>query len=216
MNKETKLCKNIAEIEKFYQEWIHKKDSQDYGIDGVVIKINDINLQKAFGYTGKSPRWGVAYKFPAEKVTTVVEDIKVQVGRTGALTPLAHLRPVRVAGSTVSRATLHNEDEIKRLDIKIGDTVVIRKAGDVIPEIVEVIKGLRTGKEKKFQMPKKCPICGSPVKREVIQSSAFPLWRINRRNSSKPSFFRTPQSQAFLSHKGKVRRRIARIQSVSR
>jgi DNA ligase (NAD+) len=175
VNKETKLCKNIEEIEKFYQEWIHKKDSQNYGIDGVVIKINSRNLQEALGYTGKSPRWGVAYKFPAEKVTTVVEDIKVQVGRTGALTPLAHLRPVRVAGSTVSRATLHNEDEIKRLDIKIGDTVVIRKAGDVIPEIVEVIKGLRTGKEKIFHMPKKCPICGGAVSRKEGEAATYCL-----------------------------------------
>ncbi|PJA86974.1 MAG: NAD-dependent DNA ligase LigA [Candidatus Moranbacteria bacterium CG_4_9_14_3_um_filter_42_9] len=173
VNKETNLCKRIEEIEKFYQEWIHKKDTQDYGIDGVVIKINSRAIQEALGYTGKSPRWGVAYKFPAEKVTTVVEDIKVQVGRTGALTPLAHLRPVKVAGSTVSRATLHNEDEIKRLGIMIGDTVIIRKAGDVIPEIVEVITNLRTGREKKFHMPKKCPICGGAVKREVIQSSAF-------------------------------------------
>ena len=110
----------------------------------------------------------MAYKFPAERVTTVIEDIKVQVGRTGALTPVAHLRPVKVAGSTVSRATLHNEDEIKRLDIKIGDTVVIHKAGDVIPEVVEVLKNLRTGKEKKFAMPNKCPICGSLVKREEV------------------------------------------------
>jgi len=173
VNRETKLCKNIEEIEKFYQEWIHKKDREDYGIDGVVIKINSRAAQFALGYTGKSPRWGVAYKFPAEKVTTVVEDIKVQVGRTGALTPLAHLKPVRVAGSTVSRATLHNEDEIKRLDIRIGDTVVVRKAGDVIPEIVEVIKNLRTGREKIFHMPKHCPICGSQVKREIIKSSDF-------------------------------------------
>jgi DNA ligase (NAD+) len=175
VNKETKLCQSIEEIEKFYQEWIHKKDSQDYGIDGVVIKINSRALQESLGYTGKSPRWGVAYKFPAEKVTTVVEDIKVQVGRTGALTPLAHLWPVRVAGSTVSRATLHNEDEIKRLDIKIGDTVVIRKAGDVIPEIVEVIKGLRTGQEKFFHMPKKCPICGGAVARKVGEAATYCL-----------------------------------------
>jgi DNA ligase (NAD+) len=126
-------------------------------------------LQKALGYTGKSPRWGIAYKFPAEKVTTIVEDIQVQVGRTGALTPVAHLRPVKVAGSTVSRATLHNEDEINRLDLRIGDTVVIQKAGDVIPEVVEVIKNLRTGKEKKFQMPNVCPICGGAVRREQLK-----------------------------------------------
>lgn len=167
VNLQHKLCRNIEDIQSFYEEWAKKKDKENYGIDGVVIKINSRAIQEALGYTGKSPRWGVAYKFPAEKVTTVVEDIKVQVGRTGALTPLAHLRPVRVAGSTVSRATLHNEDEIKRLDIRIGDTVVVRKAGDVIPEVVEVIKGVRTGKEKIFRMPSKCPICGGKVARTL-------------------------------------------------
>ena len=175
VNEEYKLCKNISEIQKFYDEWKDKKDRQDYGIDGVVIKINSRKIQEALGYTGKAPRWGVAYKFPAERVTTVVEDIKVQVGRTGALTPVAHLRPVLVAGSTVSRATLHNEDEIKRLGIKIGDTVVIQKAGDVIPEVVEVIKNLRTGAEKEFHMPKTCPICGGPVDRKVGEAATYCL-----------------------------------------
>jgi DNA ligase (NAD+) len=168
VNAEHKLCKNIEEIQKFYESWINRKDKQDYEIDGIVIKIDSCALQEALGYTGKAPRWGIAYKFPAQQVTTVVEDIKVQVGRTGALTPVAHLRPVLVAGSTVSRATLHNEDEIKRLDVRIGDTVVIRKAGDVIPEVVETIKNLRTGKEKIFHMPKNCPICASAVRREEI------------------------------------------------
>jgi DNA ligase (NAD+) len=181
VNQESKLCKNINEVEKFYQSWISRKDKEDYGIDGIVIKINSVELQKNLGYTGKSPRWGVAYKFPAEKVTTVVEDIKVQVGRTGALTPVAHLRPVLVAGSTVSRATLHNEDEIKRLDLKIGDTVVLHKAGDVIPEVVEVLKNLRTGKEKKFHMPKVCPMCGGPVGKIPITKSQTP----NKSQSSK-------------------------------
>ncbi len=170
VNKEYKLCRSVEEIQEFYQSWAKKKNRQNYGIDGIVIKINSRAIQEALGYTGKSPRWGVAYKFPAERVTTVVEDIKTQVGRTGALTPVAHLRPVKVAGSTVSRATLHNEDEIKRLDIKIGDTAVIRKAGDVIPEVVEVIKNLRTGKEKEFHMPKVCPICGSGVGRQEVRS----------------------------------------------
>lgn len=168
VNPETKLCKNVAEIEEFYQKWVHKKNNQNYGIDGVVIKINSRALQEDLGYTGKSPRWGVAYKFPAEKVTTIIEDIKVQVGRTGALTPVAHLRPALVAGSTVSRATLHNADEIERLDIRLGDTVVIQKAGDVIPEVVEVLTSLRTGKEKKFKMPEFCPICGGEVVREAL------------------------------------------------
>ncbi|MEK7493938.1 MAG: NAD-dependent DNA ligase LigA, partial [Patescibacteria group bacterium] len=123
---------------------------------------------EALGYTAKAPRFGIAYQFPAQQTTTKVEDIVVQVGRTGALTPVAHLSPVRVAGSTVSRATLHNEDEIKRLDIRIGDTVVIQKAGDVIPDVVKVLKDLRTGKERKFHMPTRCPICGSFVAKGTI------------------------------------------------
>jgi DNA ligase (NAD+) len=187
VNQESKLCKNIEEVEKFYQSWISRKDKEDYGIDGVVIKINSVELQKALGYTGKSPRWGVAYKFPAEKVTTIVEDIKVQVGRTGALTPVAHLKPVLVAGSTVSRATLHNEDEIKRLDLKIGDTVVLHKAGDVIPEVVEVLKNLRTGKEKKFHMPKTCPMCGGAVAKEIISKSEIRNPKQIRSTKSKKS-----------------------------
>lgn len=168
VNPHYRLCKSIQQVQEFYESWIDKKDKQDYEIDGIVIKLNSRALQEALGYTGKSPRWGIAYKFPAQKVTTVVEDIVVQVGRTGALTPVAHLRPVLVAGSTVSRATLHNEDEIRRMDVRIGDTVIIHKAGDVIPEVVEVLKGLRTGKEKKFHMPTTCPICGGEVKKESI------------------------------------------------
>ncbi len=168
VNQNFKLCKSIEEVQNFYESWTVKKNQQDYEIDGIVIKINSQALQEALGYTGKAPRWGIAYKFPAQQVTTVVEDIKVQVGRTGALTPVAHLRPVRVAGSVVSRATLHNEDEINRLDVRLGDTVIIRKAGDVIPEVVEVIKSLRTGKERKFRMPTHCPICGGKVQREEI------------------------------------------------
>jgi len=171
VNEHHKLYKNIEDIEKFFKSWRKKRSRQEYGIDGLVVKVNQKKLQDALGYTGKSPRWAVAYKFIPEKVTTVVENIKVQVGRTGALTPVAHLRPVQVAGSIVSRATLHNEDEIKRLDIRIGDTVVIHKAGDVIPEVVEVLKNLRTGKERKFHMPTRCPICGGLVKKEIIKSA---------------------------------------------
>jgi DNA ligase (NAD+) len=170
VNENYRLCESIDEVENYYQEWTRKKDKEDYGIDGVVVKINSRFLQEKLGYTGKSPRWGIAYKFPAEKVTTVVEDILVQVGRTGALTPVAHLRPVLVAGSMVSRATLHNEDEIRRLDVRIGDTVVVQKAGDVIPEITETLVGLRVGKERIFSMPKTCPICGGPVKKQEVGS----------------------------------------------
>lgn len=195
INKEHKLCENIEDVENYYQGWIGKRGRQEYGIDGVVIKINSRKIQEALGYTGKSPRWATAYKFPAEKTTTVVEDIKVQVGRTGALTPVAHLRPVKVAGSVISRATLHNEDEIKRLDVRVGDTVVIRKAGDVIPEVVEVLKNLRAGKEKTFHMPKKCPICGGGVKREIIQGPAFPP-RTKVRDSSKTGFSKQPKESA--------------------
>lgn len=152
VNEQWKLCKSVGDIEKFYQHWVDKRDKEEYGIDGAVIKINSKRICETLGYTAKSPRFGVAYKFPAEEVTTVVEDIAIQIGRTGALTPVAHLRPVLVAGSTVSRATLHNQDEIDRLDVRIGDTVIIQKAGDIIPEVLSVLKDLRTGKEKKFSI----------------------------------------------------------------
>lgn len=165
VNSEFRICKNLDEVESYYEEWGKKRAHLDYEIDGVVVKIESLALQERLGATGKAPRWGIAYKFPAEEVSTVVEKIIVQVGRTGALTPVAHLRPVRVSGSTVSRATLHNEDEIRRLDIRTGDTVILRKAGDVIPEIVRVLVNFRTGKEKIFHMPKKCPACGSLVSR---------------------------------------------------
>ncbi|OGI17750.1 MAG: hypothetical protein A3J63_02335 [Candidatus Moranbacteria bacterium RIFCSPHIGHO2_02_FULL_40_12b] len=180
VNKNYRHCENLKEADDYFKSWEHKRNAQQYGIDGIVIKINSKKIQDALGYTGKSPRWAIAYKFIPEKVTTVIEDIKVQVGRTGALTPVAHLRPVQVAGSVVSRATLHNEDEIKRLDARIGDTVVIHKAGDVIPEVVEVVKNLRSGKEKKFHMPKKCPICGGKVRREVVKPLTRPAPREER------------------------------------
>ncbi|MCK4592370.1 NAD-dependent DNA ligase LigA [Candidatus Parcubacteria bacterium] len=166
VNRFWKYCQNVNEILEFYNYWKKHKDKENYWIDGIVVKLNNINWQEKVGHTGKAPRWAIAYKFPAEQTTTIIEDIKVQIGRTGALTPVAHLKPVNIAGSTVSRATLHNEDEIKRLDVKIGDTVVIQKAGDIIPEIVSVVKGLRTSKEKKFIMPKRCPNC----KTEVVKS----------------------------------------------
>ncbi len=152
-----------------YKSWVDKRNKQEYAIDGIVIKINDINIQNALGYTGKSPRFAIAYKFPAEKTTTVVEDIRVQVGRTGVLTPVAHLRPVSVAGTTVSRATLHNADEIARLGVKIGDTVVVQKAGDIIPEIIEVLINMRTGDEREFDMVSACrEVCGGPIIKDII------------------------------------------------
>ncbi len=154
VNPHFKLCKNIDEVVAFWNAWKKKAPKEDYWVDGVVVKVNEKKYQDAIGYTGKAPRFGVAFKFPAEQVTTVLLDIVLQVGRTGVVTPVAHLRPVSVAGSVVSRATLHNEDEINRLDVRIGDTVILQKAGDVIPDIVAVVKEMRTGKEKKFVFPK--------------------------------------------------------------
>lgn len=168
VNKEYRLCKTLDEVQKYYEEWIEKRHELPYALDGIVIKVNGRTEQEALGYTGKSPRFGIAYKFPAEEATTVVSDITVQVGRTGVLTPVAHLRPVRIAGSLVSRATLHNQDEIVRLGLRIGDTAVIRKAGDVIPEVVSVVANLRTGNEREFRMPERCPACGGPVRRLAI------------------------------------------------
>jgi DNA ligase (NAD+) len=149
------------EVVKFCLEWQEKRHSLPFEVDGVVVKINSLELQERLGATSKSPRWAVAFKFPPEQRTTQVLDIEVSVGRTGALTPVAILKPVQVAGSTISRATLHNEDEVKRKDVRIGDWVVVQKAGDVIPEVVSVVLSKRTGQEALFKMPKRCPICGS-------------------------------------------------------
>jgi DNA ligase (NAD+) len=181
VNTNFKLCQNIAEVINFWQSWQKKKDKQNYLIDGVVVKVNDTKYQNAIGFTGKAPRFAIAFKFPAQQVTTVVEDIVLQVGRTGVLTPVAHLRPVLVAGSTVSRATLHNEDEIKRLGVRIGDTVILQKAGDVIPDIVSVMTELRTGKEKEFVWPKTVPDCGGDGSIERIAGQA--AWKCKNKNS---------------------------------
>ncbi|MFH0854469.1 MAG: NAD-dependent DNA ligase LigA [bacterium] len=167
------VVKNINEAEEYFNKIQSQRDSFDYEIDGVVIKVNLIELQKKLGRTAKCARWAAAYKFQAEQATTVVENIDVQIGRTGALTPVAHLRPVFVAGSTVQRATLHNQDEIDRLDVRIGDTVVIQKAGDVIPDIVQTLVKIRTGKEKKYHIPSKCPVCGSDVIRKEGESAYY-------------------------------------------
>lgn len=159
-------CKNIDEainaIEKIGQD----REKISYGIDGAVVKVNDLELREKIGTTYKTPKWAVAYKYPPEQKETKLKDIVCQVGRTGAITPMAILEPVVVAGSKISKTTLHNEDFIKQKDIRIGDTVVIQKAGDVIPEVVEVKKNKRTGKEKKFKMPTTCPVCGAQVIRE--------------------------------------------------
>ncbi|MFH1192380.1 MAG: NAD-dependent DNA ligase LigA [bacterium] len=168
-----KKLSNIDEVLKYFNDIQKKREKLLYEIDGIAIKVNSMDLQKRLGRTAKTVRWATAYKFPAEFETTIVENIEVQVGRTGALTPVAHLRPVRVAGSVVQRATLHNQDEIERLDVRIGDTVIIQKAGDVIPDIVEVLPKLRTGKEKKYRIPDKCPICGSEVIRREGEAAHY-------------------------------------------
>ncbi|MCC7004477.1 NAD-dependent DNA ligase LigA [Candidatus Nomurabacteria bacterium] len=172
VNKNFKLCKNISDVISFWKSWQSKSKSEDYWIDGIVVKVNDKKCQDILGFTGKAPRFAVAFKFPAEQVTTVLEDISLQLGRTGVITPVAHLRPVSVAGSVVSRATLHNEDEIKRLGVKIGDTVILEKAGDVIPKIISVLKDLRTGKERDFKFPNRISECGGDGKIERIPGQA--------------------------------------------
>jgi DNA ligase (NAD+) len=163
-----KYCKNLEEVIKFHSHWAEKRDGLPYECDGVVVTVNNLSLHKKLGVVGKGPRYMMAYKFAGEEATTVIEDIVIQVGRTGALTPVAHLKPVSVGGVTISRATLHNEAEIERLGLKIGDTIIVKRAGDVIPDIVKVLPKLRTGKEKVFHMPKKCPICESDVERKEI------------------------------------------------
>ncbi len=168
VNSENEVCKNISQTIEYWKKWKIKKDKQDYFFDGVVLKVNSKKIQDTLGYTGKAPRFAIAFKFPAEQVTTVVENIAVQIGRTGAITPVAHLRPVLVYGSTVSRATLHNIDEIRRLDVRVGDTVILQKAGDVIPDIVKVLTEMRTGKEKVFHMPKTCPECDTHLSKKDI------------------------------------------------
>lgn len=174
-NKNYKVVDSVEEIQKYYEHWNKNKKSLQYQLDGIVIKINQKKYQDILGYTAKSPRFGVAYKFPAEQVTTVVEDIVLQIGRTGVLTPVAHLKPVLVAGSTVSRATLHNEDEIKRLDVRIGDTVILQKAGDVIPDIVSVVQELRPKNTKPYVFPQKVQGCGGDGSIERIPGQA--AWR---------------------------------------
>ncbi len=172
VNKYHKVANNIDEVVEYWKLWSKKKDKEDYLIDGVVVKLNDRRAQEILGYTGKAPRWGIALKFEAEQVTTLVEDITLQIGRTGVLTPVANLRPVRVAGSTVSRATLHNEDEIQRLDVRVGDTVIIQKAGDVIPDVVSVVVDLRPKNSKPFKFPTHFPLCGGDGRIERIPGQA--------------------------------------------
>ena len=164
-NPHNKFCGNLKEVQAFRDYWEKQREKLDYEIDGIVVIVNDNRMFKKLGVVGKAPRAAIAYKFSPKESVTKVKDIIISVGRTGALTPIAVLEPVEIGGTMVSRATLHNEDEIRRLDVKIGDTVVVGRAGDVIPDIFRVLKELRTGNEKIFNFPSKCPVCGGPVKR---------------------------------------------------
>ncbi|MBI2062174.1 MAG: NAD-dependent DNA ligase LigA [Candidatus Yanofskybacteria bacterium] len=164
-NPHNKFAKDLTEVQEFRDHWEKHREKLNYEIDGVVVILNDEKSLQKVGVVGKAPRGAIAYKFSPKESETVVEDIIVQVGRTGVLTPVAVLRPVQIGGTTVSRATLHNLDEIKRLGVKIGDTAIVGRAGDVIPDVKKVIKELRTGKEKDFHMPKKCPVCGEPIEK---------------------------------------------------
>ena len=158
-NTRSQHCRNIAKVITIYKKWQKQRDSLDYDVDGIVVKVNSTGLQKKLGQTSKFPRWAISLKFPARQATTRINDIHIQVGRTGALTPVANLEPVKLSGITISRSTLHNEDEIYRKDIRIGDTVLIERSGDVIPKVVAVMKEKRDGHEKKFLFPEECPIC---------------------------------------------------------
>ena len=171
VNGNNKLCNDMNEVIEHIHYWREHRDSLPYEIDGMVIKVNDLEQRESLGNTSKSPRWAIAYKFPAEQKKTRLNSITVQVGRTGTITPTAELEPVRVAGSTVSRATLHNEDYIREKDIRIGDMVIIQKAGDVIPEVVRVVKEERSGEEVEFKMPDRCPACGYETMRVEGESA---------------------------------------------
>lgn len=181
VNPNHELAKDIEETIKFWEKWKAKGRKQGYWVDGIVLKVNEKKYEEALGYTGKAPRFSIAFKFPAEQVTTILEDIVMQVGRTGVITPVAHLKPVAVAGTVVSRATLHNEDEIQRLDVRIGDTVILQKAGDVIPDIVSVVKELRSKNSKPYKWPTRVPECGGDGAIERVPGQA--AWRCINKDS---------------------------------
>lgn len=172
VNSDYVVAETIDAVVTFYETWKARRHDLPYGVDGIVVKVNEVVHQKALGYTAKAPRFGIAFKFPAEQATTVVEDIQLQIGRTGVVTPVAHLRPVLIDGSTVSRATLHNEDQIARLDVRIGDTIILQKAGDVIPEIVSVITKLRPKAAKPYRFPTHVEGCGGDGQIERVPGEA--------------------------------------------
>jgi len=171
VNPHYKLCQGIEEVIAYCQEWENKREKLDYDVDGMVIKVNSLEEQKKLGFTARSPRWAIAYKFTAKQATTLLKEIIVQVGRTGALTPVAILEPVELVGAKISRATLHNEDEIRRKDIRVGDKVIIERSGDVIPKVVGVVAGKERGKI--FEFPKNCPVCGAEVYRPEGEAKSF-------------------------------------------
>ncbi|HNR24786.1 MAG TPA: NAD-dependent DNA ligase LigA [Candidatus Bipolaricaulis anaerobius] len=171
VNPRWKLSRDLPEVRAYYRELLAERDEVPYATDGMVVKVNDFSQRERLGEIARAPRWAIAYKFPAEEALTRVREIVVQVGRTGALTPVAHLDPVEVSGVTVSRATLHNEDEVRRKDVRVGDWVIVRRAGEVIPEIVRALPERRTGEEREFQMPKLCPACGGPVVRPAGEAT---------------------------------------------
>ncbi len=173
VNPHNKLCKDIDQAIAECKNWQGKREGLPYDVDGVVIKVNRLEQQRKLGHTLKSPRWAIAYKFPAQQATTILKNIRVQVGRTGVLTPVAILKPVECNGVTISRATLHNFDEIKRLDVRIGDRVIIERAGEVIPKIVKAVKGVRRGREKPFRVPLNCPVCKAKVVKEKEEEVAY-------------------------------------------
>ena len=184
------VCKNSDEVKEFIQNFEKIRPDFPFGTDGIVVCVDDLSLQETLGVIGKAPRYALAYKYPAERTTTIVKNIVVNVGRTGVLTPLAIFEPTLVAGSTVSKATLHNIEQIERLGLRIGDTVVIQKAGDVIPEVVEVLVKMRTGKEKKFTMPNVCPACGSKIeKKEGLVASFCQNPKCSAKNERYLDFF---------------------------
>ncbi len=167
---DTAIYKDLNGVFEFWENVVKTRERRDFEVDGIVVQIDELDMFRRFGVVGKAPRGSIAYKFAAKKATTIVEEIKVQVGRQGNLTPIAVMRPVKVGGVTITHASLHNEDEIRRIGLKIGDTVVVQRAGDVIPQIVEILPKLRSGKEKDFHMPKRCPVCGAEVKRQQISA----------------------------------------------
>jgi len=162
-NPHSQVCADLAQVQRYYETWAQKRQELPYGTDGVVVKVNDLGMQTALGFTHKSPRWAIAWKFPAETGVATLLGVTVQVGRTGTLTPVAELTPVRLAGTQVSRATLHNSQRIQELDLHIGDRVVVRKAGEIIPEVVQVLRELRPAEAVAYRLPRHCPECGEPV-----------------------------------------------------